>query len=139
MNKTCKKCGIEKPIGEFYRNKSMADGLFSDCKSCSINAVLKNRASKIDYYREKDRLRGNGMTPEKRAKWRANNLMKVKAQRKVQDAVKRGLMKRRCCEVCGNEKTHGHHDDYTRPLDVRWLCAAHHAQWHAKHGEAKTA
>ena len=39
------------------------------------------------------------------------------------------------CEECGVAKTVGHHDDYDKPLEVRWLCQAHHKQWHAKHGE----
>ena len=43
------------------------------------------------------------------------------------------------CEICGKEKTHAHHDDYDKPLNVRWLCAEHHRQWHAKYGEALNA
>jgi len=40
--------------------------------------------------------------------------------------------------VCGSsEYIHAHHDDYDKPLDVRWLCAAHHKQWHDENGEAK--
>ena len=41
------------------------------------------------------------------------------------------------CEVCGTDKNiHAHHDDYLKPLNVRWLCAVHHKQWHDKNGEA---
>jgi hypothetical protein len=34
------------------------------------------------------------------------------------------------CEVCGALPTHAHHDDYSRPLEVRWLCPLHHRQEH---------
>ena len=30
--KTCKRCGQLKPAAEFYKNKLMADGLYSHCK-----------------------------------------------------------------------------------------------------------
>lgn len=33
------------------------------------------------------------------------------------------------CDVCG-EKAHRHHEDYNKPLDVRFLCALHHKQLH---------
>jgi hypothetical protein len=36
----------------------------------------------------------------------------------------------RGCEVCG-KKAEAHHDDYSRPMDVRWLCRRHHSQHHA--------
>lgn len=31
---------------------------------------------------------------------------------------------------CGDLKVHGHHEDYSKPLDVIWLCAMHHAWLH---------
>ena len=41
-------------------------------------------------------------------------------------AIRAGVIKRGCCEFCGNPKTEGHHENYDRPLDVRWLCKEHH-------------
>jgi hypothetical protein len=44
-------------------------------------------------------------------------------------ALKRGVLYKKPCEICG-EKAHGHHDDYWRPFDVRWLCPKHHREAH---------
>lgn len=48
----------------------------------------------------------------------------------VRAAVKSGRLERRPCEECGAEKVHAHHDDYAKPLDVRWLCPYHHVHAH---------
>jgi hypothetical protein len=48
----------------------------------------------------------------------------------VQRGVRNGRLKRLPCEKCGILKTEAHHDDYSKPLDVRWLCRAHHAELH---------
>lgn len=55
-----------------------------------------------------------------------------KARNAVNIRIKRGTIKRQPCEICGAELAHAHHDDYNRPLDVRWLCEQHHR---AIHGE----
>ena len=35
------------------------------------------------------------------------------------------------CEICGTtEDIHGHHPDYSKPLEVIWLCRKHHAALH---------
>lgn len=39
------------------------------------------------------------------------------------------------CEICNSVKVVAHHDDYLKPLEVRWMCQAHHKQWHVKNGE----
>lgn len=38
-------------------------------------------------------------------------------------------IERQPCEICG-AKAEAHHDNYDKPLDVRWLCFKHHRQWH---------
>lgn len=54
-----------------------------------------------------------------------------KAHHAVEEAIKRNKLFRLPCEVCGSsEMVHAHHEDYTKPLDVRWLCVAHHREHH---------
>ncbi len=66
------------------------------------------------------------------------------AQNIVEKAVQRGILVPQPCEVCGatgqmrdgRNKIQAHHDDYNKPLSVRWLCQKHHHEWH-KHNKAK--
>lgn len=44
----------------------------------------------------------------------------------------RVVLERQPCEVCGNPDVVAHHDDYTKPLEVRWLCRSHHAKFHRR-------
>lgn len=44
--------------------------------------------------------------------------------------IRRGAIKKQPCEVCGNEKAQAHHDDYDKPIEVRWLCVRHHIEHH---------
>lgn len=30
----------------------------------------------------------------------------------------------------GDKRVEAHHSDYSKPLDVDWLCKEHHALWH---------
>ena len=62
----------------------------------------------------------------------------------VKKAVKKGILVPGVCESCGsNERAadgrnmvHAHHDDYNKPLDIRWLCQKCHHEWH-KYNKAK--
>lgn len=60
------------------------------------------------------------------------NPEKAIAHRLAWNAIRAGTLKPMPCERCGKEKTDAHHDDYSKPLAVRWLCRAHHMQHHAE-------
>lgn len=55
---------------------------------------------------------------------------KSRARLALTSAVHSGKIKRRPCEVCGDPKSHGHHEDYSKPLEVKWLCRNHHQEIH---------
>lgn len=55
---------------------------------------------------------------------------RVTARRKVRHEITMGRMVRGLCEVCKSTHTQAHHDDYSKPLDVRWLCRSHHDAFH---------
>lgn len=137
--KTCFKCSKEKPLTEFYRHKYMADGHLNKCKDCTKTDVSRHRSENLERFRKYDRERGNRQTKEYHDQYRELYPVKTKARNIVSNAVRDGHLRREPCEVCGSEMSHAHHDDYFKPLDVRWLCAAHHKQWHEQNGEAKNA
>jgi hypothetical protein len=61
-------------------------------------------------------------------------IAKRKARLKAQYAIRRGRLVRDSCEKSGClEIAEAHHDDYSKPLEVRWLCRLHHEELH--HGE----
>ncbi len=75
---------------------------------------------------------------EYQKKWVAENPEKIKANRKkwterhrardkFKYAVKSGKIVRMPCEICGDPKSEGHHEDYSKPFEVKWLCLKHHA------------
>jgi hypothetical protein len=52
-------------------------------------------------------------------------------------AKRYGKIEKKPCEVCGNIKVDGHHDDYTKPLEVKWLCRKHHLGLHKELRDAR--
>jgi hypothetical protein len=54
------------------------------------------------------------------------------------NAIQSGVLTPQPCEVCGKEKSQGHHEDYSKPLDVIWLCIRHHHDRHIHLRNAKT-
>lgn len=47
--------------------------------------------------------------------------------------VKRGKIVKMPCEVCGSLKVEAHHEDYNKPLEVRWFCRKHHKEHEKKY------
>lgn len=97
------------------------------------------------YYLKHPERRKNDLEAMKR--WRKNNpdyfknrmkenpeeYQKYIARQRLNNAITKGEIVRQFCEVI-NCKNIGeaHHDDYSKPLDVKWLCKAHHEEYHKK-------
>ena len=154
VNKRCFKCHCLKPLDDFYRHPQMADGHLNKCKECAKADVNKNRAANLEYYQEYDRnrfqydLERRSLQLDKMREWARNNpekLAEVKSQwadrnpektnckNLLNNAVRDGkVIKTYSCQFCGTSGVtiHGHHPDYTKPLEVMWLCAACHSRQH---------
>lgn len=133
--KRCFKCLCEKPMDEFYKHAAMGDGRLGKCKDCTKADVKKHRQEEWERVRAYDRLRASqphrkAASIERGAIWRQQFPERKKAQTALRGAVLRGVVRPTPCWVCG-EKAEAHHPDYSRPLDVVWLCSPHHKQAHA--------
>ena len=151
--KKCFKCGEKKPLSEFYKHSQMADGHLNKCKECNKKDVRQNRSEKHQYYIDYDRKRyvtnKNGRKDKALSRksknnnaktdWRKRNPEKYKAHGIVQKALTSGLLeKSEICEVCGHEcDTQGHHEDYSKPLAVVWVCSDCHSKIHMFKRRAK--
>lgn len=133
--KTCAVCLADKSYSDFYKHPKMADGYLGRCKECHKEAIRKNRASRIDYYREYDRDRGKNPARVKNAieqtrAWRATDKRRQAAHNAVARALRSGAIDKKNCARCGSEKSMAHHESYDRKLDVTWLCQPCHKQRH---------
>lgn len=150
--KACRKCSAVLPVSDgFYANDKT-------CKECRRFQSRQNRLRRLDYYQAYDRARSSspdrvlareeyartarGRRAANRAKkaWTERNPVKRLANNALNNSVRDGVLsKKSICEECGktNCRIEGHHDDYSKPLEVRWLCSACHREWHKVNGDAK--
>lgn len=155
MNKTCTMCFSIKPVSEFYKHSMTADGLYPTCKQCHCRKCKDNRQKDIKTYRKKQRDKWktekgreaaqriyktalvSGEHTRRSQEWRAKNPEKYQAHLAVKKALYHNNLKKSGCVVCG-EKAHAHHEDYSRPLEVVWLCVTHHAEHHMEKRNGKS-
>jgi hypothetical protein len=144
--KACTRCGEVKPLTAFAaRRHGSLDGRRSHCLVCGREERIAYR----NHHRADESARNKARRPEKaawlrgkwkrsavamreraREKYRKADRIKLAARRAVREAVERGALTRCACERCGRQRVHAHHDDYARPLMVRWLCPVHHMEAH---------
>lgn len=118
----CPRCKHRAYMNEWYRRKSLAERREWVSKR---DQDLVRKRDRERYQRDK----GRRMVGTKR--YIARYPEKRQARAAVAQAVRSGRMVRQPCEECGYEvRVHAHHDDYSKPLEVRWLCQTHHAAVH---------
>lgn len=97
----------------------------STCASHYQSASLEQRRKWVDG-RDPEAVRGNELKRSRPPEHRKRENVRLQTRR----AVQRGTLKKEPCMRCGEAKVHAHHEDYSAPLDVMWLCTEHHALRH---------
>lgn len=156
--KTCTKCEQVLALTEFYEEKRGRYGLRGKCKKCCNASSAKhykanreamlaqhrewretNRESIRAYFRE----RTKNLTREQITKhnashkaYQSRNPIKISAKNQANHAIRSGRLIRKPCERCSRTThIHAHHEDYTKPLDVVWLCSGCHGDRHREINE----
>lgn len=134
MDKTCSHCGVAKPLEQFQRRKASTDGYTASCKQCLHERDKARYPGEREHRAKMHKIYSAGVGRDacnaSKRRWRDRNAEKRAAHVILNNALRDGRIKRQPCEVCGVKKVHAHHDDYTKPLAVRWLCVKHHEEAH---------
>ena len=131
--KRCYDCGKIKSIDDFHINKRMADGHLNRCKECQRVSFRLSRIVNPEHAREMDHKRNDDprrkqQLKEKVRKYNERFPERRIANRRVSHALRDGHITRpSACEICGEiRKLQAHHADYSKALEVIWLCAPCH-------------
>ena len=126
----------------------MADGHLNKCKECAKRDSDENFKRKMldPNWQVKERERQRIKQANRRAlglekKYKPKPIPTKERRAKYGEyvsAIQNGWLIPQPCEVCGKEKSQGHHEDYSKPLDVIWLCVRHHQDRHIHLRNAKT-
>lgn len=126
----CGRCKRIRPVEDFYRRDGISRGHSHICKDCwgkftkaewkrtKSNPKLHARYKKIAREQAVRRRKAAKTDPEKRRVYAAHQLIRW--------MLFGGWMERKPCQICGVTKVEAHHADYSRPLEVIWLCRDHH-------------
>jgi len=151
--KTCFKCFQVLELSEFYKHPSMADSHLGKCKQCTkkdtkerqdlkmatdIQWVLSERGRqrlKMRAARACGRVK-SGENKLRIKKYEAKHPHKRAAHNAVRRAIVSGRLTPQPCVKCG-KKAQAHHNDYSKPLQVVWLCPRHHAEHHVHQNDVR--
>jgi len=119
--KQCRRCLNILPLEAFHKAKRNKDGLKTLCVDCD-REVYGASYSRWKKQNKEHHAKLNRKCRKKRPD-------KVWARNQVRQAVRSGTTIPVPCP-CGSPYSQAHHHDYSKPLDVVWLCAKCHGQEH---------
>jgi len=130
--KLCSKCKINEVTKTPTKHK-YGHYYCDQCYSkASVESAKKHKETKYknnSKYSKSDK--GKIAHSKASKKYSEANKDKRRASNKVLTALRNGSLTKEHCSVCGYPKASVHHEDYTNPLEVIWLCHLHHMERHS--------
>lgn len=145
--KKCIKCKIVKELNEFYNKNNICKSCLKEYKKKYYQLNKKhlddlhkkyaneNRSMVNEYCKKSLKISNKQQETRKRLeiKYKTEKRIQYLAKRKVEYALKSKKIIRGECNICKTDKNiHAHHNDYTKPLVIEWLCAKCHKQKHIR-------
>lgn len=160
MTKKCPMCRENKESVDFYKCATRHDGISVYCRDCTkkkqrankeyfrlyqekkrnstrrykkTNIIAKDNSEYNRKYYKKRYLNDSDFREsiiERQKKYRERNKYKCDSRSTLNIAVKRGDIKKEPCVVCGDINSVAHHEDYSKPLSVIWMCQKCHINYH---------
>lgn len=127
----CFKCNTTKPVDLFYNSTIKKGGVTGECKSCVIERVkvANSKAHRQTWFTSEQFKKENC---EQFKKYVAKYPERHNIRQQTNRAINSGkLIRPDYCVECNFEVfVEAHHDDYNKPLSIRWLCKKCHGLWH---------
>jgi hypothetical protein len=118
----------KKAVNKRYRESHKAQ-----CSSWSIAWQKRNREHVSELERKRNATpEGKEIRKAIQSRYNAKNRIKRLAKDAIHNAIKAGKMIKQPCKICGKKIVEGHHQNYSYPLKVVWLCKKHHLEEHRK-------
>ena len=119
QTKACTTCGKVKPLTDFYRDRRIRSGYFTECKVCirlrNVAWVKANPERNYDHQKS----------------WHKKNGDVVQCWGVIAYAIRQGRITKKPCVKCGTvNDIHAHHENYNEPHNITWLCRKHHVELH---------
>lgn len=110
LEKICSRCKKWRDVSDFHTKGRWKGTLRREgqCKVCRSQTRL-GKSHRSEYFK----------------KYYRENLEKIRCRYTLKSAIRSGKIQRKECAVCGAQGE-AHHDDYTKPFEVNWLCRKHH-------------
>ena len=138
--KKCLRCNLVKNISDYPKNGKYYQSYCKICFPKTVYISSRKRIAKYGYskkeleykmlYARRIRKENPEKKKEMNREYAKENPEKIKCYKLVYKAVKKGILLRKPCQFCSKEKVQGHHPDYSKPLDVIWLCSSCHKKLH---------
>lgn len=113
----------------FEEDMSRSGGSFTYCKKCHATRMRRWRMFHRESYLASLR-KSYHTNKDKIDKYKASERFSNPELHRARNTARYHLKEKQPCEVCGSLDTHRHHEDYSKPLEVRWLCQLHHKEVH---------
>lgn len=120
-----------------YRKSEHGRAVIKAANTAYLKTEQGQALAKLSRAKHKASALGKITKAKGRIKWKQKNRLKVLAHKSVYRALAAGkLIQPSACEGCSiqHQTLNAHHDDYSFPLKVRWLCSKCHIEWHKING-----